>query len=308
MADRSPTWVNPREAFDRTLVSGESVSVNSAATCTELLATFRDATPRWMSYGKAVEILKNPRAHCWRLVHIPKSGGTTVAQYFGWTFQGHVTMEENVNRSYPRRGAPFFTLLRHPVERSLSAYYFMQSGRHQSRTAWMARQARFCKPGTGRFENATEPCVPRLSPYEWLRCADPERSSEPHCAAARELSIESAQYQFEFLRPARNSTLADVVRVLSKRFFLVGVTELLPTFLPLASRALGIPPKDSSYGPSMRVKVTPHPPVAEVFTEEQYRELAQQRRVDLALYSWARARLERVAQCMNVSVVWSKLN
>ena len=91
-------------------------------------------------------------------------------------------------------------------------------------------------------------------------------------------------------------------------FFLVGVTELLPTFLPLASRALGIPPKDSSYGPSMRVKVTPHPPVAEVFTEEQYRELAQQRRVDLALYSWARARLERVAQCMNVSVVWSKLN
>ena len=217
-------------------------------------------------------------------------------------------MEEHVNMRYPQRGAPFFTLLRHPVERSLSAYYFLQSGRHQSRTAWMSRQARFCKPGTGRFENATEPCVPRLSPYEWLRCAEPERSTEPHCAAAREPSIESVHYQFQFLRPARNSTLADVVRVLSKRFFLVGVTELLPTFLPLASRALGIPPKDSSYGPSMRVKVTPHPPVAEVFTEEQYRELAQQRRVDLALYSWARARLERVAQCMNVSVVWSKLN
>ena len=30
-------------------------------------------------------------------------------------------MEEHVNMRYPQRGAPFFTLLRHPVERSLSA-------------------------------------------------------------------------------------------------------------------------------------------------------------------------------------------
>ena len=40
-------------------------------------------------------------------------------------------------------------------------------------------------------------------------------------------------------------------------------------------------------------------------TEEQYRELAQQRRLDLALYSWARERMERAAQCMNVSIVSS---
>ena len=293
-------WTESREAIDLALLGAQSMLLNATDSCNDVVELFQNATPRWIK----LPILSRVN----RLTHIPKTGGTTVENFLGWTFSGHANYTENQGRM-PRRGAPFLTVLRHPLERSLSAYFFIKAGRHMKENIVKMRQTLFCRAGTGRYQNVTQPCVPKLPPYEWMRChADPNRAAVPLCASAFDRSSDGPQYQFEYLKPTPNATLPSVVRLLSERFFLVGATEQLPTLLPLAARALGRTPQGNSFGnesSNLSAKVTPHPSVAELFTEAQYRQLAEQRRVDLTLYAWARTRLERLAICLDVSVVYS---
>lgn len=290
MATSAP-WSDNRESIDLSVLLGAQVDLfNSTDSCEGVLALFENPTPRWLTSPKLA-------ARAQRFTHIPQAGGSVVESHFGWGFVGHSTYRD-VQSHLPRRGSPYFTLLRHPVERALSAYFNVQSGRHQAEKVCRARQALFCRPGTGRFEKTT--CVPRLSPYEWMRChSAPKQASDPFCSVIFDQSSDGPQYQFNFLKPTANATLPSVVRMLGERFFLVGVTEQMPTLLQLASRALNMASKGT---PAAEQPSSPHPAAADLLTEAQYRELMEDRLFDLALYKWAQARLERLAGCLNMSV------
>eukprot|EP00971_Amphidinium_carterae_P266458 5285776-Amphidinium_carterae.1 len=79
-----------------------------------------------------------------KLLHIPKTGGTTVEWYMGISNDGH----------FPLIGRPgwrstrWITVVRDPLDQLLSTYFFYQSGDMQ--WAYKNRQGLLCQNGTGR--------------------------------------------------------------------------------------------------------------------------------------------------------------
>ena len=101
--------------------------------------------------------------------HIPKAGGTTIESFLHIPFQDHMSMHRKASccgagcahsagvncRHYKEvhdKVLPFFVLLRHPVDRWISEYFYIKGGDIGPRYAM--RQRHFCKPRTGKeFHN-----------------------------------------------------------------------------------------------------------------------------------------------------------
>lgn len=93
------------------------------------------------------------RAHppkIWRFHHIPKNAGKAVEKFLGSHW---VPVGNNLHMGFRKLNPPWdakainVVVLRHPIERMVSYYYFLKKGLHQ--TGWQHKQEHFCKPGTG---------------------------------------------------------------------------------------------------------------------------------------------------------------
>ena len=278
----------------------------TGASCPELLRPF---------------LQRNRSARCAlgnTFIHVPKAAGTTVETALHLRFQGHRPMwmrdDALPNEAFPcrREGmAPFFTLIRHPLERKLSAYYFYRNGRDQS--GRRSRQQAFCRHGTGAAFNVS--CEPKLSPYEWLRGPSIPRASlaqvhqeVPGVVLDRKGQLfDRREFTHFFLQPALDSKPEETRAFLARRFFLVATTEQVKDFVALI-RALGMSTQGvAASGPGWgtaqqalpRINAGSHPPLRAVLSVEQYREVAKNELNDLALYYWAQGRFRALKRCLH---------
>ena len=90
--------------------------------------------------------------------HVPKTAGSAVEAFLGLPFSGHWSMR--LKHPY-LSGLPFFTVLRHPIERIVSWYSFLQTGEAQNITSSAAALLGTtpARPSTRR--------APRLTPFEF---------------------------------------------------------------------------------------------------------------------------------------------
>ena len=261
------------------------------------------ATPN--PYLKSSRIRRAPALY---FFHIPKTAGTSVGRYFDrvcspaeicpyWSwddlvatpreqlesfqvFRGHF---QGYLEDYLRRPLTMLTILRDPVERSISCYYYARSNPnypfHQQAMTRTLRE--YClDPGTRwRIEDYQTACLLTLL---W-RCGS---NFEADCAAM-------AGSQFAIHTAVEATTAAGVP--VGKRFELachalerfaaVGITEHLAESLNLFSRTLGLPEVTE---PIRENSSANRPAAAEIDgkTLETIRELT---RADQLIYDYAKS-------------------
>lgn len=222
--------------------------------------------------------------HNQQFVHIPKCGGSTVEHFLRMPFQGHREMY---------RGGPWgqactpggrfrtdlFTLLRHPVERLASQYFFEMRANKKDMASFREVQERLCMRGTGAAHNVA--CVPKLSFFQYA-------ATRAGAALRRDRGYDDLQ--FHYLAPSQQSTLDDTKRFLSTHFILVGVTERLLEFKVLLAHIFSVPAARIT---ADVVKGSPSRPRIEALLNAS--ELAQveaRNTLDLQLHRWAQERFE----------------
>lgn len=235
--------------------------------------------------GRAVARSKSARS---KLVfqHIPKNAGKAVESFLELEFQGHRAMRRK--HPYPE-GQPYLVVLRHPIERIVSWYYFLKAGKAQH--SYKARQAHFCQSGTG-VEYGKE-CIPKYSVAEFLLKGDSkyERAylgipSGP--MGPTEPIGTDANFMYEWLKPTNTSKLSDVKDFLLKKFALIGDTARLPDFLSQAAILKGYA-KDAAASrvrkmSQKHVNPTSHASVMSLLTDKEYEQAAMRHKKDIELY------------------------
>lgn len=239
--------------------------------------------------------------------HIPKNAGKAVEAFLGIEFKGHVSMRRQHHFSKP---APrYIVVLRHPIERMQSLYYFFKAGNHM--VNYKERQLHFCKIGTGKAYR--KGCIPKVSLYDFManghsiyeyQYINPWRlrahggyehgDSEP-------IGTE-ANFMFEFLRPYAGSTMADVKDFLIDQFALVGDTKQFDTFLHQAALLFGIDQRaaNSRITELMHHKVNPtnHGQVEDELTKDEYASVAKRHSKDIELYYWGVQQVDALKSCL----------
>ena len=275
--------------------------------CSELLKVFHHAPPC---------------SQDGRYLHITKAGGTEVERALKLPFQSHARLSHRAagDNAHPQLAhcfaqgyAPYFALLRHPLERKLSLFAFWQSGERQG--SYQSRQAAFCKPGTGRAHDIA--CVPKQPFSEWIRLGaqtngqsqgDRQKPGDVdgvRLAAGDGMLYEMPNYMAYFLQPhkAGETPLEEIIALLSSRFFLVGVTDQLAAFVSLAQCSLPSSAhmrlSHGSRGESVRItNNSSHPLLDSLLDDRQYADAVRANLRDLYLYRWAEARFEALNRCM----------
>ena len=222
--------------------------------------------------------------------HIPKNGGTAIEQFLGIGFQDHLSMRQED----PRHSNHNFVLLRHPIDRLTSEYYFLKTGESQHK--YFERQQHFCQHETGRA--FIDECRPKLTLFEYMMSDlfsgpdhrfiygdDTGRGSN----FATEAFGTLANFMFEWLKPHADATMDTVKNLLLDYFVLVGDVQQMPVFEAMLIRGFGL--NEASSLPKIledsHVNPTDHLSAAELLTADQYAAAAQRNSKDIELYYWA---------------------
>jgi len=259
--------------------------------------------------GKLLRTYRGAPASCplnGRFLHLTKSGGSEVERALGIPFQGHARLSRRDDRDascFAEGALPYFTLLRHPLERKLSLYSFWRSGRNQF--MYKVRQAAFCERGTGRAYST--PCKPKQSFAAWLNRTEDTVSTAKQLAgdvdgvrvSADGVLYEQNDYMIFYLQQllAKAPPLSSVIRLLESRFFLIGVTEQLPAFVAMAH--CSHPARSTRPSPPVRVtNNSSHATLESLLHGAEYDAAARANLRDMYLYRWAEARSEALTRCL----------
>ena len=216
-------------------------------------------------------------------LHYPKTGGSTVEDVLHLPFKGHKPVRQEY--AMTKGDFPLTTVIRHPVERAISVYFFLQSGEHQK--GYAERQRHFCVRGTGRAFR--RPCKPKQSVYEFAK-------------SLRQGTVRPKPYglsgPLEWLRPNAQTTTHQLEEFLMSRFFL-GTTDRLDEYIArlYCVQHLG-DPTTTSPSPE-HDKETEHEGVFDLLSDEEYAELVRLNDDDVRLYYWAALRSSR---CKDLSM------
>ena len=223
-------------------------------------------------------------------LHYPKTGGSTVEDVLHLPFAGHIPVRK---RHGCLRGQcvsttgnyPLTTVIRHPVERAISVYFFYKSGQHQK--GYADRQRHFCHPGTGKAFG--RPCKPKQSVFEFAK-------------SLRLGHVKPTPYGLSgpsaWLSPNAQTSTHELEQFLTSRFFL-GTTDRLDDYIArlYCVQHLGDP---AANPPSPgHDKQTEHEGVFDLLSDEEYAELVRLNAEDVRLYYWAALRSDR---CKDLSM------
>ena len=243
--------------------------------------------------------------------HIPKTGGSAVEEFLGLGFSGHKAMRGK--QPYPREPrAPFFVVMRHPIERIVSWYYFLEQGDDQR--AYAQRQRHFCRDNTGK--DFDRPCEPKLTPFEFAMSeansvwehaylVGGDNNDEQQAWEQRHPTGAigtDASFEYEWLKHHTDDSLQDVQQFLLERFVLVGVTAELAAFELMVTRVFGRDEQRAletivANSAHHHVKGTHHQTLEELFTDDEYAQLARRHATGLQLYYWALDRVRELRGC-----------
>jgi len=167
---------------------------------------------------------KRQRRDSYHFLHIPKSGGTTVESVMHIPFQGHNPLLQH--RQYKQYR--WITVVRDPLDRIASEYYFMLRGERQK--DYRKRQAQLCQGGTGRAFK--RPCIPKVSLTQYIfRFVQPFYPNYQWWLIAGDPTS-----GHKYLRGSKVA----MWRHLTQYFWLMGTTKRLLEFLVLARDILGL--------------------------------------------------------------------
>ena len=210
-------------------------------------------------------------------LHYPKTGGSTVEDVLHLPFKDHNPVHEEYGMI--EGDFPLTTVIRHPIERAISLYYFIQSGRSQR--SYAERQRHFCVQGTG-IEYG-RPCRPKQSVFQFAKSLrqGTVRPKPPGLSGPS-----------EWLRPNALTTTHQLEEFLTSRFFL-GTTDRLDDYVArlCCVQQLG-EPTTTSPSPEHH-KTTEHEGVFDLLSDEEYAELVRLNEEDVRLYYWAARRSSR---------------
>jgi len=211
-------------------------------------------------------------------MHIPKTGGTALEKFMRIDVLSHDCA------GFKKLTGNYVTLFRHPLDRLLSAYHFLESGERQN--TYKERQAWFCQPETGKDFN--QPCTPKQSFYDWIMSD----------GAWSELSA-APPFQFPCLAPPTRTgdpkaTVEQVAYWVLQNTEVIGLTEDHLEFEVMLAKAfpgkVGKPARDV-------VKAVKHRKLAEALTADQYRAVALKMKDEISLYYWAKDVVDQLRGC-----------
>ena len=227
-------------------------------------------------------------------LHYPKTGGSTVEDVLHLPFAGHTPVRQRhgcvAGQCVSTTGDyPLTTVLRHPVERAISVYFFYKSGKSQAHYA--ERQRHFCRQGTGKAFG--RPCEPKESVFQFAKNLrlENETTNCGLCNSGPSAWL-SPNAQFEQFRAHQ------LEQFLTSRFFL-GTTDRLDDYIARLHcvQHLGdtaVPPSSPGHD-----KQTEHDGVFDLLSDEEYAELVRLNADDVRLYYWTALRSDR---CKDLSV------
>lgn len=205
--------------------------------------------------------------------HLPKTGGKTMEYFLLSHFTGHSC------KKFKRHTGNFVTVLRHPIDRLLSYYHFMEGGERISR--YKEYQEVHCVSGTGKFYNNR--CVPKQAFFDYAVDLLHNRSLYGHEAPNYCLSGKGWDGSFQ-----------QTVSFAFRNLVLIGITEQMLTFEVMLAKAY--PGKTRQ--PTKTVKnAVAHAALENSLTVEQYRRLAQLGKDELSLYYWASDLVGKLESC-----------
>ena len=180
--------------------------------------------------------------------------------------------------------------------------------------SYKARQAKFCEPNTGKAYHG-HPCVPKMTIFEFGMSTGTVNGAEHNYLTGNKGNGDlgtDANFQFEWLKPeARNawsrrllariahpvrlrvspgatpppffqqpdSTLRDVQQMLTTKFIAIGVTDELSAFELMLTKIFGRSQSAAldkiEESAQNHFKGTEHDTLEELFTEDEYNQLAR---------------------------------
>mmetsp|Transcript_64488 Transcript_64488/g.153974 ORF Transcript_64488/g.153974 Transcript_64488/m.153974 type:complete len:457 (+) Transcript_64488:83-1453(+) len=244
----------------------------------------------WANCKQLFNASDNPLKHINRknyskFMHLTKTGGKTIEDFMEINFMSHDCLwyPSKLGGKSIGNGAleGWITMVRHPIERLASDYFFKLTGERQF--DWERQQAMMCQNGTGRaFKNK---CIPKVSLFEYGNSSD------------KVMRVRGEDnYQFHCLQPKRNPPLNvwQMRKFLTTNFALIGTTDQMPIFQLMVAQAFGLNKRKVK---NTRLNTVPHSAVEELLTEEEYEILAKRNINDMWLYYWALDHVELLKRC-----------
>jgi hypothetical protein len=247
-------------------------------------------------------------------LHIPKTGGISVRRYldlvypeseicpfWSWdeviaapreqlnsyrVFRGHF---QGYLVDYLRRPLTTITVLRDPIERSISCYYYARSNPfypfHVQATSMTLRQYCLHEETRWRIEDYQTAC---LVTTLWRHA-----SFEADCAAMKgsELSIHRAIEETSAVGVPPDRRF-DLARYALSKFAAVGIAERLPESLKLFSRTLAV----DEIAESVRENSTPNRPTQADLDSETLQTIRQLTETDRRVYDYALSRFAQISE------------
>lgn len=221
-------------------------------------------------------------------LHMPKTGGTTLKKVIHKIYKNKVVdlyvnanqLEEEINKlllgeisclqghfpcgvhKYIEQSFTYVTMLRHPVERIISEYYFIRS------IPWHELHDK----------------VKEMSLYDYQADSQTQNLQTRYILGNLDL------------RDLSNENVNQAMEHLTNHFSIVGITELFDESFYLMKKAFGW--KQNTYKFKNKTK---NKPALESISAELLKEIAKNNNADLELYTFARERLEDTIQKLSVS-------
>lgn len=216
----------------------------------------------------------------YNFMHLAKSGGSTINKVLGIRLT-HMCMATRYPKANGGRQG-WSVVIRHPIERLVSDYYFKISGRSQK--GFKLQQRKMCQIGTGMAYG--KECVPKITFFQY--------ATSPTSLRPRS----EDNYQFNCLLPQKasshNFTMREMRKHLVDQFAIIGITDQLMVMELMLSHVFGL--NKTKVTQSARNSV-PHPSVEKLVSKAEYKVLLMRNRLDLELYYWALDQVELLKKC-----------